>query len=68
MEIVDEENKIFSMFNELNSDDDFDILCDNIAPTGSHIRQRVCEPRFVKRNASSNGSRLYARDWCAKRV
>ena len=47
MEIVDEENKIFSMFNELNSDDDFDILCDNIAPTGSHIRQRVCEPRFV---------------------
>ena len=38
MEIVDEENKIFSMFNELNSDDDFDILCDNIAPTGSHIR------------------------------
>ena len=47
MEIVDEENKIFSMFNELNSDDDFDILCDNITPTGSHIRQRVCEPRFV---------------------
>ena len=47
MEIVDEENKIFSMFNELNSDDDFDILCDKIAPTGSHIRQRVCEPRFV---------------------
>ena len=47
MEIVDEENKIFSMFNELNSDDKFDILCDNIAPTGSHIKQRVCEPRFV---------------------
>ena len=47
MEIVDEENKIFSMFNELNSDDRFDILCDNIAPTGSHIKQRVCEPRFV---------------------
>ena len=47
MEIVDEENKIFSMFNELNSDDDFDILCDNIAPTGSHIKQRVCEHRFV---------------------
>ena len=47
MEIVDEENKIFSMFNELNSDDRFDILCDKIAPTGSHIQQRVCEPRFV---------------------
>ena len=47
MEIVDEENKIFSMFNELNSDDRFDIFCDNIAPTGSHIKQRVCEPRFV---------------------
>ena len=47
MEIVDEENKIFSMFNELNSDDKFDIFCDNIAPTGSHIKQRVCEPRFV---------------------
>ena len=47
MEIVDEENKIFSMFNELNSDDRFDILCDKIAPTGSHIQQRICEPRFV---------------------
>mgnify|MGYP003324469645 CR=1 FL=1 len=47
MEIVDEENKIFSMFNELNSDDRFDILCDKIDPTGSHIQQRVCEPRFV---------------------
>ena len=35
------------MFNELNSDDRFDIFCDNIAPTGSHIKQRVCEPRFV---------------------
>ncbi len=47
MEIVDEENKIFSMFNELNSDDKFDIFCDDIAPTGSHIKQRVCEPRFA---------------------
>ena len=47
MEILDEENKIFSMFNELNSDDDFDILCDNIAPTGvildSAFVSQVCD-------------------------
>ncbi len=48
MQIVEEENKLYGIFNELNSNDDFDIECEKIAPTGTHISQRVCEPRFVK--------------------
>jgi len=58
MQIVEEENKLYGMFNELNSNDDFDIECENIAPTGTHISQRVCEPRFVIEMRAS-----MAQDW-----
>ena len=58
MQIVEEENKLYGIFNELNSDDDFDIECAKIAPTGTHISQRVCEPRFVIEMRSR-----MARDW-----
>lgn len=58
MQIVEEENKLYGMFNELNSNDDFDIECQKIAPTGTHISQRVCEPRFVIEMRAR-----MARDW-----
>lgn len=40
------EDNLYSMFNELNSSDDFDIVCRNIRITNSHIPQRRCEPVF----------------------
>lgn len=41
------QDKVFALFNILNSDDEFDIHCANEAPIGSHIRQRICEPNFL---------------------
>jgi hypothetical protein len=41
------EKKAIVMFNSLNSDDEFDIHCTREAPTGSHIKRRVCRANFV---------------------
>lgn len=41
------EGSVYQRFNELNSNDDFDIHCFKQAPTGSNIPQRRCAPNFV---------------------
>jgi hypothetical protein len=41
------EQKVIVIFNSLNSDDEFDIHCTRDAPTGSHIKRRVCRANFV---------------------
>ncbi len=40
------ENAVFDRFNEINSDDRFDIHCRMEAPLGTHIPHRVCEANF----------------------
>lgn len=47
--IEDAEDIAFSMFNELNTDDDYDIVCYREEPTGSRISYRNCRARFVDR-------------------
>jgi len=47
------EEALFARFNDINSDDEFDIHCRELTPTGSHIPRRVCEPNFW-RNAQAN--------------
>lgn len=41
------ENAVYERFNALNSRDEFDILCTNHAPTGSHMPVRECMPKFA---------------------
>lgn len=41
------EGSVYQRFNELNSNDDFDIHCFKQAPTGSNIPLRRCAPNFV---------------------
>ncbi len=41
------QDKVFALFNTLNSDDEFDVLCTYEAPIGSHIKERFCEPNFL---------------------
>lgn len=48
-EIVRTEDRALGLFNELNEDDDYDIVCRNETPTGSHIPERVCRPVYVMR-------------------
>jgi hypothetical protein len=46
-ELYRAQEQFYSVFNALNSDDEYDIHCEYRAPVGSHIRRRVCVPNFV---------------------
>lgn len=48
------EDNMYARFNELNSTDDFDIKCSSVRGAGSHIAERICEPRFLARERHSN--------------
>ena len=48
------QDEMFAKFNELNSNDEFDIKCRNVRHAGSHIPRRECEPRFFTRERQSN--------------
>lgn len=41
------EDRFFSLYNQLNSNDEYDIHCGERAPVGSRIRKRVCEAEFT---------------------
>ena len=43
------QNRAFALFNELNVDNDYDIVCRRETPTGSYIPVRTCRPRYVDR-------------------
>ncbi len=45
-EIQKVDSKIYSMFNELNDDDGFDIVCRRRAPIGSQIPIKSCKARL----------------------
>jgi len=51
------EEKAFSLFNSLNSDDDYDIHCYKEAQTGSHIKRRICKANFVRKLEAEATSR-----------
>ncbi len=48
-EIYRAEASFFAAFNELNSDDLFDVNCDYVSFLGDRRRQHRCVPKFVKR-------------------
>ena len=55
IEIVQKE--IRRVFNAMNGDDEFDIICHSFTPTGSNIPQDACEPQFVITRRAENASR-----------
>jgi hypothetical protein len=42
------EDKMYKLFNDLNSTDDFDVACGHKAPTGSTIPVWQCDAAFMK--------------------
>lgn len=44
------EQNIINLFNANNSTNQFDIRCQKLRVTGSHIPYRVCVPRFMRNN------------------
>src|SRR5690606_2306755 len=58
------EEAVFARFNEINSNDEFDIHCRRVMVTGSNIPRRVCEPnfwRYVHRRAGEETVRALQR-------
>jgi hypothetical protein len=45
-ELTHREDQFYQTFNKLNTDNQFDIICDNGAHTGSVFRHRTCRARF----------------------
>jgi hypothetical protein len=39
--------RVYSLFNDLNSDDAFDVRCQTEDSTGTRLRQQNCRPQFV---------------------
>ena len=56
--VIEKEDEIFAFFNANNSSNRMDIICRNLARTGTYIPRRVCEPRFLK-NLRSYTARGY---------
>lgn len=54
--IEEAEDQLYAIFNANNDDDRFDVECRSVTPTGSHIKQRVCEPRFMTEARAKNVS------------
>ena len=48
LELYKAEDRFYQLYNVLNDDDDFDILCRKEAPVGSHILRRVCKANFER--------------------
>lgn len=40
-------DRMYAIYNEINKDDEFDIICRWEAPTGSRIDRKLCTPVFV---------------------
>lgn len=46
----------YRVFNSINTDNEFDIVCQKFTPTGTNIPQNACEPRFVTKRRGDNAN------------
>ena len=56
LELERAENAIFARFNDINSDDRFNIVCRSEAPIGSRIDRRICESNDWREQAANFGA------------
>ena len=47
-DVLRAEDAVYSLFNDLNDDDAYDVVCKNQAKIGSQIPQRVCLPKVLR--------------------
>lgn len=55
-EIEKIQTEFYRVFNTLNEDDEFDIVCQKFTPTGSNIPETGCEPNFVSERRGENAN------------
>ena len=54
LEIEAAEAEVYGLFNELNTNDDFDFKCNREAYTGSHIKRRRCMAAYLREAQAEN--------------
>jgi hypothetical protein len=52
--------RAYDIFNEINSDDDFDVYCQDRSRSGTRMPQQVCRARFEDRISSGAGQEYIA--------
>jgi hypothetical protein len=57
-EIKNAEVLMYDIFNDLNSTDDFDVICRNVIPTGTLIPTWECDAGFITRERFQNAQDL----------
>ena len=53
-QIEDAKRSLYSSYNDMNMDDEFDVNCKRSDWTGSHIREIVCWPKFFETAVAEN--------------
>ncbi|MEO8308469.1 MAG: hypothetical protein ABI616_10585 [Pseudomonadota bacterium] len=46
-EMVKVESEYFALYNQLNTEHQYDMVCQKTRPTGSRFDTRVCQPRYL---------------------
>jgi hypothetical protein len=54
-EMVKSEDAFFKRYNELNTNDDFDMTCYREARSGTNARRRYCVPEYMKKALQAQG-------------
>lgn len=55
LEVIAARERIWDVFNEINSDDRFDIACSRKSRTGTRMTRRVCRPQYADYATSEAG-------------
>lgn len=54
-QLIEVENAVYALYNELNTDDLYDVHCEWLKPLGTNMRHRVCRPGFIRQAEYSRG-------------
>jgi hypothetical protein len=54
-QIVEMEDRFFALYNELNTNDDFDVTCRVEAPLGTRLKKRNCKVAYVEEAEAEEG-------------
>jgi hypothetical protein len=47
-DVIEAEDRVYALYNELNKDEQFDIVCHQAVRTGMVMSERVCRPKLVE--------------------
>jgi hypothetical protein len=54
-QLIEAEDAVYALYNELNTDDLYDVTCVWEKPLGTNMRHRVCRPGFISVAEQSRG-------------